>query len=1159
MQALPAGGAMIAVEASADEAAAVLAETREPVDVAAVNGPFAVVLSGPEAAVETVAARLRAGGRRTRRLETGHAFHSALMEPMLAEFGAAAAGLSAGRPTLRVVSNLTGDEITADELAMPEHWIRHARETVRFAEGVRRLHDLGVTTFLELGPDGVLSAAGPACLDGEDGTGGTDGTGAEDALFVPGLRADRPEVRGLLTALAALHEDGRADIDWTPCFEAFHPRMVALPTYPFQRSSYWLRDTTPAVPQGDGPGTGDFRHPLAGVAVQLAEGGGAVFAGSVSGDAHAWIGDHVVGGDVIVPGVGYLELLGRVGDHLGHPVIEELVHEAPMRLPGHARLDLQVVAGPDDGSGRRPVTVYARRDEEEWTRHATCTLSAESGREEEPGEPWPADPAGPAGADPIDPDELYRFLAENGWSYGPAFFGLRAAWRRGPQIWAEVELPETESAAAGAYHVHPALLDATLHVLGDGVLVGPSGELSLPFSWRDVRLGRRAGATSLRVRLTLTGEREAAVRITDRDGEPVVSIGSVMFRAMTGGASASARPVLHRVVWGESDVPQDPGLKVEFHDRPGAGPGGLPNGTAPDVIVLPLTSAESRNDEDDLPEIVTRTTAAVLEFVQSALAEPGLADTRFAVLTTRAVAALPDDPVRDLAGAAVWGLVRSIQTEHPGRLVLVDTDGDTSADALTPALASGEPQLALRDGRCLIPALAPASPPSAGGTDEGGSPVPRAGTALVTGATGALGGLVTRHLARVHGVRRLLLLSRTGERAPEAGKLAAELSALDVHVTFASCDTADRDSLAGALALVPPEHPVTAVVHAAGIVDDAPAHLLTAERLAAVLRPKVGTAWHLHRLIEEHDLPVESFVLFSSVAGLLGGAGQGNYAAANAFLDALAAHRRGLGLPAASLAWGPWEAPEGMAGRLAPADRSRFRRLGLLALTDDEGLALLDAAAGLDEPGPVAARWDLAALRAASAPDAFPPLLRGLLPKAPGPSAQRPARAPRERFAELPDERRRELLLREIRRHTAELLGHPGADTITADLPFTELGLNSLSAVELRNRLSSVTGLRLPATLLFNFPTPDRLADRLAGEFGLPPKPAVLTLVDRLAAEFEKAGQAEREEAAGRLHDVLAGFGEPHRDARLAPVGGLSEDATADEVLSYIDTALGDS
>ncbi|URN10528.1 polyketide synthase dehydratase domain-containing protein [Actinomadura madurae] len=294
--------------------------------------------------------------------------------------------------------------------------------------------------------------------------------------------------------------------------------MVALPTYPFQRSSYWLRDTTPAVPQGDGPGTGDFRHPLAGVAVQLAEGGGAVFAGSVSGDAHAWIGDHVVGGDVIVPGVGYLELLGRVGDHLGHPVIEELVHEAPMRLPGHARLDLQVVAGPDDGSGRRPVTVYARRDEEEWTRHATCTLSAESGREEEPGEPWPADPAGPAGADPIDPDELYRFLAENGWSYGPAFFGLRAAWRRGPQIWAEVELPETESAAAGAYHVHPALLDATLHVLGDGVLVGPSGELSLPFSWRDVRLGRRAGATSLRVRLTLTGEREAAVRITDRDG-----------------------------------------------------------------------------------------------------------------------------------------------------------------------------------------------------------------------------------------------------------------------------------------------------------------------------------------------------------------------------------------------------------------------------------------------------------------------------------------------------------------------------------------------------------------------------------------------------------------------------------------------------------------
>jgi acyl transferase domain-containing protein len=549
MRALPPGGAMAAVEASEAEVRAALAESSHALDIAAVNGPASVVVSGAETEVEALAASFRTSGRRARRLEVGHAFHSRLMEPMLAGFGTVAAALTVREPSLRLVSNLTGAEVSAAELAVPDHWVRHARETVRFADGVRALRDLGATTFLEIGPDAVLSALGHACLDDDD-----------DARFVPAVRGDRSEVRGVLGALAALHQEAAADVRWPSWFDDAHPRTVPLPTYAFQRSSYWLRDAGPDTGRSREAGHAELPHPLLEVTLPLAEGGDTVFAGRVSSATHPWIADHLVDGNAIVPGTAYLELLCRAGEHLGCPVVEELVHEAPMILPGRGALQLQVRAGAPDESGRRAVTVHARHENAaDWTRHAAGHLRGESaGDLDEPVPDWP-----PAAADPIDAEDLYRFLAENGWAYGPAFLGVRSAWRRGAELFVEAELPETESSAAGAYRVHPALLDAALHPLAHGVLVGAAGEIALPFTWRDVRL--RAETTALRARITMTGERQRAGRL-DRVGD-VPADGR---RAAVHRAPGSARGRLDGACspW-TAGAPAEPRFPRLPHGRPG--------------------------------------------------------------------------------------------------------------------------------------------------------------------------------------------------------------------------------------------------------------------------------------------------------------------------------------------------------------------------------------------------------------------------------------------------------------------------------------------------------------------------------------------------------------------------------------------------------------
>ncbi|WP_461012467.1 SDR family NAD(P)-dependent oxidoreductase, partial [Streptomyces capparidis] len=1178
MQALPEGGAMVAVEATEAEVAAVLTGR---VSIAAVNGPSSVVVSGEEQAVAGIADGFRARGRRTKRLSVSHAFHSPLMEPMLDEFRKVAEGLSYRAPRIPVVSNVTGAVASAAELCSPEYWVRHVREAVRFADGVRALAEQGVTVLVELGPDGVLSAMAREVLPRE-------------VTCAPVLRADRPEARTLTTAVAHAHVRG-VPVDWGRFFAGRGAALTDLPTYAFQRRRYWLAGGAPGADVRSA-GLVAAGHPLLGAAVDLPDAGGLLFTGLLSAGTHPWLADHAVLGSVLLPGAAFAELAVRAGDEAGCDRVEELVLEAPLVLPEEGGVRIQLVVGGPDDSGRRTLTVHSRPEraahDQPWTRHATGVLAAGdgAGRHTEPFDlsVWP-----PAGAEPLDTDGLYGRAAEAGFVYGPAFRGLRAAWRLGEDVYAEVEPTAGAAPDADRFAVHPALLDAALHALGLGAGDDGPPPGRLPFSWSGIRC-HAAGAAALRVRLSPTSADTVALALADGAGQPVATVDALTVRPVSEeqlrAARTGRRDSLYRLDW--------PALPAAAAARDAAavrcavvGPDALgvvgalkAAGVAAETHLDPAALGEAVTDGSPLPDLVfaagacdrgaddtaaalTRTAGRALALTRAWLADDRFAAARLVVVTRNAVDTGDREEIPDPVQAAVWGLLRSAQTEHGDRFTLIDLDDhDASSRELLAAASSGEPQLALRAGVRRAPRLERAPAAALGGSWDPD------GTVLVTGGTGALGREVARHLVARHGVRRLLLVSRRGPAADGAAELEAELTALGARVTFAACDAADRARLGALLAAVPAEHPLTGVVHAAGVLDDGVVESLTEERLARVLRPKAVAAWNLHRLTKGLDLT--AFVLFSSVSGIFGGAGQGNYAAANAFLDALAQHRRRRGLPATSLAWGMWAAGGGMADGLDEAGRTRIRRSGLSPLTVPEALELFDAAWSGEEPLLVPARLDLAGLRARAADGTdVPGPLRGLVPRAPArPTARTdraaaPGEALRAKLAGKPEDERERTVLHEVRGQAAAVLGLPSGAELDTDRGFMESGFDSLTAVELRTRLSGATGLPLPATLLFDHPTPRRLArhltERLTGD-GAAGAASVSEELDRLEASLAAIAddEVERLRVTVRLETLLSRLGgAPAPAASGTPAGtGVTDGlltATDDELFDLIDKDLG--
>ena len=1436
MQALPAGGAMMAVEATEGEVLPDLAGLGDAVSVAAVNGPAAVVLSGDAEAVERLGRDWRSRGRRVRRLPVSHAFHSAHMAGMLADFRAVLESLSFGTPSLPVVSNVTGEPITADRLGTAEHWLGHVRGTVRFADGIRTLGELGVTTYLEIGPEAALT---PHVLETSAADGGPEATVVPVA--VP--RAGEGEAAALATTLARLHVEG-VPADWPQVLDG---RLTELPCYAFEHKRYWIEQAG-AGADASALGLSAAGHPLLGAAVELADGGGTavVLSGRLSVSAQPWLADHVVAGTPLLPGSALVDLALHAAAWTGLGEVEELVIGTPLVPPDEPGARIQVTVGEADESGRRSLRISSGQgDEPTWTCHATGTLR--------PGAPGDApDPAWPPpGAVEVDSADLYERHADHGNHYGTAFRLVRSVWRKDDDLYAELSLPE--DAEPDGFGIHPTLLDAALHPM---ILSAPPGTPGPPravFSCSGARLGV-TGATRVRAHLRPLGADAATLRLTDTEGRLVAEIGRLDLRPAPAPQQAAAHGELYRVHWSPVAAPASPPGRWALAGaeaarlQEGLADAGVATGTYPDLTALEaggdpawdvVVVAAGRGDpHEPAPRAARQATGTTVGIVRDWLARD--APARLVLLTTGAVTAVPGD-VPALGQTPVWGLIRSVQAEHPERVTLVDTDSlPSSAAALPAALATGEPQLALRDGTVFAPRLTrpedrevltpPAEAPgwrldvaeagtlerlelvpdsaaeaalppghvrvavraaglnfrdvmialgvypgsaalgseaagvvletapdvtdlapgdrvmglvkaafapvavadrrhvtriprgwsfaqaatcpiaystalyaltdlgavrpgdrvlvhaAAGGVgiaatrlarhlgaevfgtaspgkqdalramgldDEhiassrtlgfagkfaergigivlnslagefvdaslgllspGGRflelgktdireqasvaarhpgvgyqafdlveagpdriaellgelsrlfetgvlaplplrawdvrrapeafrfmstarhvgkivlTVPRApdpaGTVLVTGGTGGLGRSVARRLATVHGARHILLASRRGPAAEGIEAFTAELAELGAEVGVVACDVADRAQVAALLAAVPAAHPLTAVVHAAGVTDDALLGEVTDEGLERVMRPKADAAWHLHELTAEQDLA--AFVLFSSVTGVAGNAGQGGYAAANTLLDGLAAIRRAAGLPGTSVAWGPWTADAGMTGRLSEEGLARLTRGGLVPLREADGLALFDAALGRDEAVVVAAHLDVAALRASAGEGELPALLSRLVGV---PAAKRgtPGQAGlAAQLRRLPESERESRLLDVVRENVSFVLGHQEPAAIDPERPFSALGFDSLTAVELRNRLNKATGLRLPATLLFDHPSAkavttlllDRLLDTRAERPGAPaaPRPAEGDPIAVVAMSCRFPGEVRSPEDLWRL------------------------------------------
>ncbi|MEV7046561.1 type I polyketide synthase, partial [Amycolatopsis sp. NPDC051061] len=816
MQALPTGGAMVAVQATEREIDLV-----DGLSIAAVNGPSSIVLSGDEDVVLAAAERLAGLGRKTKRLDVSHAFHSARMDVMLAEFRQVLDGLTFHPPKIAVVSNVTGT--LADQLTLPDYWVAHVREAVRFADGVGWLAEAGVTGFLELGPDGALAALAQDCLPA-------------DVAVAALLRRDRPEAPAALTGLARMHVSGHGP-GWSAVLAG--GRRVDLPTYRFQRQRYWLE---PSVTTG-------------------------------TGDDAFW--------SAVDTGT-----LAEVLD-----------------LPEDAVGDLLPA-----------LSAYRAKHQEKST---------------------------------VD-----------GWRYGIGWTPVSPSPKPFSGTWLAV-VPEDFTSP---------VLDA----------------------------------------------------LVSRGFDPVTL------------------------------------------DR-------LPDHSDVDGVLSLLALADEATALLRTIELVRNATAPVW------------------VATRGAVSTGQSDPLTALDQAPLWGLGRVAALEYPqrwgGLIDLPEALDDRALDRLAAVLTSTEDQVALRAsgmfGRRLRRITGPAAEPW--------SP---AGTVLITGGTGALGAVVARTLAEA-GAEHLVLAGRRGLDAPGATALRDELTALGTRVTVAACDVADRDAVAGLLAGLPD---LDAVIHTAGVLDDAVLDGVTAEQLDTVFRPKLDAARHLDELTRDRAL--SAFVLFSSFAGSLGAVGQAAYAAANAGLDALAEQRRAAGLPATSVAWGPWGG-SGMAADDLVADR--MRRGGVPPMAPRPAVAALRRAIGSGEANPIVADVDWAKFVPGFTTTRPSPLLGDL------PEARDAMHVPEEqplagRLAALSTEDQQALLLDVVRTQAAAVLAYPGPEAVEPERAFKDLGVDSLTAVELRNGLGAATGRALPATLVFDYPTPAAVAtylrDELAGSAATP-------VVTRPAAAIE--------------------------------------------------------
>lgn len=1089
MAALDPNGGMVSISATEEEVAEELLRSGSTATIAAVNSQKSVVVSGTQEAIKAVADKFVDMGRRTTILRNvRHGFHSPMMNGILSDLEEAlGSSMEGGKSSMiPLVSTVTGKRADVAQLSSPKHWTRHVSEPVRFADSVNELvSNERISVFVEVGPSAVLSP------------------------HVPGAIATHGAVGKLLTTLGQLWSRG-VPVDWQAVFGGTGARFVDLPVYAFQRRRFWL-PYKPLLPadsmgpvatqsQAQDVGASTLDHGVLLNATSIPGTNNIVCSGLLSTTRQPWLCDHVIDGQPLVPATVFAELALRAGRECAESseseqmILDELVVLAPLALSlaeeDDEQVQMQVLVGEpqDEGSNtRRSVDVYSRPNgvatQYDWTQHATGTLRLTS-------LPIPGKDLGTNGVtngttngitngiangttngttngthtterdSEVDVANAYAILDDIGISYGPTFQGVRAIWRLDDnELLVQIDPPQNQGKTSG-FVLHPALLDAALHA---PILAAPekisSGHIRLPFSLQGIQVFAAASSTSgpILARIRDLGEDRLSVTLKNKlTGALVAEVSEVKLRAFQ---PAVVGGDLYRLKWTE--------LKSAHTTKAS---------TSDEVVIV----QGSRNvDAAEIPKAVHDAVAEALRAVQEWRAKKihASASSRLVFVTEQA-SSIPDV---DVVTAAVWGFVRSAQAEFGGdNISLIDLDGSTeSQEALSRALAAGQETVSVQGGKVKIPMLNKESlvPSTCNSTTLDVS-----GTVLITGGTGGLGAILSRHIVRNQGARNLLLASRSGIEAPGARDLLDELSSQNAAVVrIEACDVGDGAQLAALLERNHGHPPVTAIVHCAGVVDDGVLSSQTTARVSRVLRPKVEAAWNLHQLAPD---TVRSFVLYSSFVSVLGNEGQAAYASGNAFLDALARLRVAQGLPALSLAWGPWANDVGMAAgnKLAVPN---LRVANAQPFTDQQGLQLLERALQTSESVLV------------------PLLLRGPFPMVPPTGATSKANKTsakgetktgavwRKKLAAVSPESRNDTLLGLVRDEIAAVLGYQGQDTLP-DEPLSDLGFDSFTSVTVSNRMRVLTGFRdLPVTLALDYDTPQALAQYLSNRLNAEPEPEV--------------------------------------------------------------------
>ncbi|MFN6534742.1 MAG: type I polyketide synthase [Nostoc sp. EkiNYC01] len=1109
MQALPQGGGMAAVFATLEQVIPLITDHPQQLSIAAINGEQSIVLSGELQVLNAVVQKLESQGIETRKLQVSHAFHSPLMQPMLAKFEQVAATVKYQQPQLDIVSNVTGKIVRQQEMSNAAYWVEHIRASVQFAASMQTLYQAGYEMFVEVGSHptllGMARRECPEVLD-------------EQGLWLASLRRNKEDWQQLLDSVAQLYVAG-VEIDWRG-FEADYLRnKVVLPNYPWQRQRYWLPTITtkPIISE-------NLLHPLLGYQLRSPSLKDIVFETHLNTASLPFLDDHQIYDTVVVPGASHISMLLLAGQEIlgtGAISLSNITFREALTVGDRQTINVQLILQPE-AAGKYKFELFSfNKQIDNWLVHATGRLSQDVGDIEKPLS-WAELQA--RCSQMLAGSDFYAQVREQGLQLGQRFQWVESMWRCDGEALCQMQFPQEFAAEINTYLLYPGLIDSCFQFLGFALPQKlRDNQVYVPFSinhfyfyqspdfnsrlWCYGKLNSQTSSTAGMFTgdiwlLNEVGEliayieglclkqapRQALLRTNQaptqewlyqiqwqpksRLSEQLLTIPSrwLIFTDANGIGKALAQKLEHQgkvcilvsvgeiyQQIGESQFQIDPSQPQHFHQLLQD----IGSENAPLHGIIHLWSLRETQQTNYL------TSCGSTIYLLQALSKLSNCQAKLWLFTQGSQPVVDELTINALAQAPLWGLGRVIAIEYPGIWGgLVDIDIDNSpeqtaelvlADILQP---ESENHLAFRNDERYVARLVRAKP------QVSTQPVIFAADAtyLITGGLGALGLEVARWMCQ-QGVQNLVLV---GRRSPSATALDAihQMEQAGVQVQVIQADITDFQQVKQLLE--PCKARLRGIIHAAGVLSDRIILQQTWQDFTQVMAPKIQGTWNLHHLTE--DISLDFFVMFSSAASLLGAAAQGNYAAANAFLDAFAHYRHSQGLPALSINWGAW-AEVGMAATLGQS-------LGVETIGVEQGLQVLESLlsqADMAQVGVIPVNWQtfLKQYR----PGEVPALLQDFAEYTQ--KSQTTQSTILEKLQQVSDDKRQSLLLTHVRELAAKVLQLNSGQNLDADKPLIEIGLDSLMALELRNVLENSLACSLPATLLFDYPSLQTLVNHL--------------------------------------------------------------------------------